>query len=65
MHKHERTCRAICAAAGLTVIGLDPTRRHLHIHCVEGDVVFPKTPGDYRWDKNALRSARRVANRGR
>lgn len=61
MHKHLRDCRSICMEAGLTVLSVDTTRRHLRINCVEGNVVFPKTPGDFRWRLNGLRSARRVA----
>lgn len=64
MNKHERLCRSICVREGLTVIGIDTSRRHLHVQCAEGNVVFPKTPSDYRWQQNARSVARRVAANG-
>ncbi len=63
MRKHIRECQSICEAAGLTIVSVDSRRRHLHVYCAEGDVVFPKTPSDFLWRHNALNSARRVAFR--
>lgn len=61
MSKHTRECRAICEAAGLTVLGIDMRRRHPVVRCVEGSVVMPSTPSDHRWRLNARCVARRLA----
>lgn len=61
MNKHRRDCISICQDAGLTVLGMEPRRRHLAVRCVEGLVVMPTTPSDHRWRSNARSVARRMA----
>lgn len=63
MHKHRRECVGICTAAGLTVLEVDCSRRHLLIRCAEGNVTFPSTPSDARWRQNMTSVARRKARR--
>ena len=62
MRKHHRDCRAICEDAGLTVLGIDPRRRHLVVLCDEGPLFMPCTPSDRRWRLNARAQARRLAD---
>jgi len=61
MRKHFRDCVGICEAAGLTVVEVDPSRRHLRIRCAEGNLTFPSTPGDTRWRQNMRSVVRRMA----
>ena len=61
MSKHLRECIALCASAGLTVLGVEDRGRHLAVNCVEGRLVMPCTPSDWRWRRNARALARRMA----
>jgi hypothetical protein len=58
MRKHIKECQKICGSAGLSVIGIEYLGKHLAIVCVEGTVVMPRTPSDYRWTYNARSVAR-------
>ncbi|MDP2738983.1 MAG: hypothetical protein Q8O82_09885 [Pseudorhodobacter sp.] len=61
MRKHHRDCMSLCASAGLTVLGAEQRGHHWAVVCAEGRVFMPSTPSDWRWRRNALAIARRMA----
>ena len=64
MNKHRRDCVALCAGAGLTVLGVEQRGRHWAVVCAEGRVIMPSTPSDFRWRRNARAFARRLVEDG-
>ena len=63
MRKHFINCISICEAAGLTVGQITRSKKHVKVICDEGFVIMPSTPGDRRWQMNALSAAKKVATR--
>jgi hypothetical protein len=59
MRKHTRDCIRLCHAEGLTVLGTRAKGKHWSVICAEGEIVFPCTPGDQRWIRNARALVRR------
>lgn len=61
MNKHLRDYCAICAANGLTVLGVRHRGKHPAILCAEGTVTIPGTPSDHRSRHKTASLARRMA----
>tara|TARA_Y100001954_G_C15428726_1_gene415814 strand:- start:348 stop:542 length:195 start_codon:yes stop_codon:yes gene_type:complete len=61
MRKHFDICISICEEAGLKVSEITRRKKHIKVICEEGFVFMPSTPSDRRWQKNALRVAKRIA----
>jgi hypothetical protein len=64
MNKHQRDCRSLCEASGLTVLRVEHRAKHLAVVCAEGMVIMPATPSDRRWRQKAAAHARRMAREG-
>ena len=64
MHKHKRECMALCREAGLNPLHVEHRGKHMAVVCIEGRVICPCTPSDFRFRHKMKCSARRVA-RGR
>lgn len=64
MDKHSRNCRSLCEKSGLTILALEQRGKRIALVCTAGTVIVPRSPGDCRWQRNALAQARRVARFG-
>lgn len=65
MNKHARECRSLYEKSGLSVHALEQRGKRIAVVRTAATVIVPRSPGDCRWQKNALAQARGIADLNR
>lgn len=60
MRKHIRDCVRLCEREGLTEITIANGGKHLKLRSLQGSIVLPNTPSDYRWRDNFRSQVRKL-----
>lgn len=61
MNKHARDCRSLCEKKRAQVFAFEQRGKRTAVVCTAGTLIVPRSTNDYRWQKNAMAQARRIA----